>query len=114
MSGMNPNGNPSDPKWAWSPYRSDPHRPWNLAMAGHLYRRAAFGANWNELQRAVDEGPEKTIDRFLKPQGDLAAFKRRSSTPTKRPFPDPIRPMALRPWWLMRLMQSPRTRCWRR
>ena len=34
-----------DPEWAWAGYEPDEQRPWNLARAGHLYRRAAFGAN---------------------------------------------------------------------
>ena len=37
---------PLDPAWAWAPFVPDGERPWNLAMAGHLYRRAGFGADW--------------------------------------------------------------------
>jgi uncharacterized protein (DUF1800 family) len=54
-----------DPKWAWQPYEPSEKAPWDLKKAGHLYRRAAFGANWNELQTAVQAGPKKTIDALL-------------------------------------------------
>ncbi|MEE8451312.1 MAG: DUF1800 family protein [Thermoguttaceae bacterium] len=96
----------TDPEWAWSPYRPDPKRPWNLARAGHLYRRAAFGANWDQLQQAVAEGPQRTVDRLLTPEGDVAAFNekfdRYEAASSGSDSAD-----GLRPWWLMRMMQSP-------
>lgn len=96
----------TDPEWAWSPYRPDPDRPWNLARAGHLYRRAAFGANWGQLQQAVAEGPQRTVDRLLTPEGDVAAFNekfdRYETASAGSESAD-----GLRPWWLMRMMQSP-------
>ncbi|MBN2292389.1 MAG: DUF1800 domain-containing protein [Pirellulales bacterium] len=95
-----------DPQWAWSPYQPDTRRPWNLARAGHLYRRAAFGADWNQLQRTLDEGPRRTIERLLAPQADVAAFNqqfdRYETSSAASNSTD-----ALRPWWLMRMMQSP-------
>lgn len=51
-----------DPKWAWAEYQPDAERPWGLTWAGHLYRRAAWGANWTQLQEAVAAGPRATID----------------------------------------------------
>ena len=43
-----------DPRWAWQPYRPSEENPWNLKRVGHLYRRAAFGANRGELQAALE------------------------------------------------------------
>jgi uncharacterized protein (DUF1800 family) len=56
-----------DPVAAWKPWKPGPPDPWNLKWAGHLYRRAAFCPNWNELQRAVKDGPEATLSRLLTP-----------------------------------------------
>jgi len=97
---------PLDPDWAWSPYRPDAQRPWNLPRAGHLYRRAAFGADWSQLQQAVVDGPQRTVERLLTPEGDVDAFNgkfdRYAAASAGSESAD-----GLRPWWLMRMMQSP-------
>ena len=93
----------ADPKWAWSAYQPDAQRPWNLAQAGHLYRRAAFGATWDQLQQALSDGPQRTLDKLLRPQTDIAAFNRKydeyeSSSGSAN---------ALRAWWLRRIILTP-------
>ena len=60
---MNPD--PHDPAWAWAPFQPDATRPWDLRRVAHLYRRAAFGGTWPELQGALSEGPQATIGRLL-------------------------------------------------
>ena len=67
-------GERTDPGWAWAAYEPDARRPWTLALAAHLYRRAAFGAGWERLQQALSDGPQRTVDRLLKPQADVEAF----------------------------------------
>ena len=69
-------GKLSDPGWAWAAYQPDARRPWNLAQAGHLFRRAAFGAGWDQLQQALSDGPQRAVDKLLRPQADMAAFNR--------------------------------------
>ena len=54
------------PAWAWERYHPSDNAPWNLERVGHLHRRATFGANWNELQTSLKDGPDKTIDQLLK------------------------------------------------
>src|SRR5260370_31766307 len=54
-----------DPRWAWRPYQPSVDNLWDLKKAGHLYRRAAFGATSDELHAAVKDGPKRTIDRLL-------------------------------------------------
>ena len=49
----------------WKPYRPNDSAPWNFDRAKHLLRRASLGPTWKELERAVDEGPQKTIDRLF-------------------------------------------------
>ena len=59
-----------DPRTAWQPYRPSADSPWDAKKAGHLYRRAAFGASLAELQAAVDVGPERAVDQLLRGRTD--------------------------------------------
>jgi len=93
-----------DSAWAWAKYEPDERRPWNLRLAGHLYRRAAFGATWSQLQQAVPDGPQRTVDRLLQPETDVAAFN--------ETFDEYDRAAAssvegLRAWWLRRMIETP-------
>ncbi len=63
-----------DPAWAWARYVPDANRPWDLSLAGHLFRRAAFGENWDRLQGALADGPQKAVDKLLHPTADVDAF----------------------------------------
>jgi len=93
----------TDPRWAWAAYEPDADRPWNLARAGHLYRRAAFGASWDQLQQALADGPQRTIDMLLQPQGDIAGFNR-----TYDEYEVATGSVdQLRAWWLRRMIQTP-------
>jgi uncharacterized protein (DUF1800 family) len=92
-----------DPSRAWAPYTPDAANPWDLRKAGHLYRRAGFGATWQQLQRALADGPQRTVDALLRPQGDLAAFRRRfDGFEASANSAD-----GLRAWWLRRMLESP-------
>jgi uncharacterized protein (DUF1800 family) len=93
----------NDPAWAWAAYEPDAERPWNFARAGHLYRRAAFGADWEQLRQALSDGPKQTIDKLLRPQSDVETFNathdeyETSATSVND----------LRAWWLRRMIQTP-------
>jgi hypothetical protein len=50
----------------WHPTSAD---PWDRAAAAHLLRRAGFGASPATLDRALAEGPERTLDRLFAPSG---------------------------------------------
>ena len=94
---------PPDPHWAWAAYEPDADRPWNLARAGHLYRRAAFGASWEQLQQALSDGPQRTIDKLLKPQAEAVEFNR-----TYDEYEAATGSVdQLRAWWLRRMIQTP-------
>jgi uncharacterized protein (DUF1800 family) len=94
----------ADPGWAWAPYEPDAERPWSLALAGHLYRRCGFGAGWEQLQQALADGPQRTMDKLLRPPADVAAFNRRcdESENVAAGSVD-----GLRAWWLRRMMETP-------
>ncbi|HUT94758.1 MAG TPA: DUF1800 domain-containing protein [Thermoguttaceae bacterium] len=97
-----PAGNPADPQWAWAPYEPDDNRPWNLALAGHLYRRAAFGADGDQLQQAVADGPQRAVEMLVSPQTAVADFHRSYDGYEASANAD-----ALRAWWLRRMIQTP-------
>lgn len=92
-----------DPRVAWAAYEPNGDRPWNLALAGHLYRRAAFGASWGRLQQALSDGPQRTIDKLVRPAGDIAGFNQTHDD--YEAATDSIE--QLRAWWLRRMIQSP-------
>jgi len=97
-----------DPSWAWEAYRPDAKRPWTLALAAHLYRRAGFGADWTRLERAVSEGPERTLKRLVEPRADVAAFDR-SFDAHEQASIDPAGGSieTLAAWWLRRMLETP-------
>jgi len=94
----------TDPAWAWSEYQPDAQRPWNLAQAGHLYRRAAFGASWDQLQQALSDGPQRTLDKLLRPQADIASF---NSEYDEYESSGTGSADGLRAWWLRRMILTP-------
>ncbi|HWI58548.1 MAG TPA: DUF1800 family protein, partial [Bacillota bacterium] len=98
--------NLTDPAWAWAPYQPDAARPWDLRQAGHLYRRAAFGATWAQLQQALADDPQKTVDRLLHPKDEVAAFNQAYDQYEKTAANSGAAgsPQA---WWLRRLIETP-------
>src|SRR5437762_2482032 len=54
-----------DPAEAWKPWKPDDVNPWDLKWAGHVYRRLAFSPSWAELQQALRDGHEATLERLL-------------------------------------------------
>ena len=100
---VQPRGRAADPQWALAPYTPDARRPWHLRWAGHLFRRAAFGATWDDLQRAVAAGPQRTIDRLLHPADDVAAFQQ--ACDENEAGTDNLE--TARAWWLRRMLLTP-------
>jgi uncharacterized protein DUF1800 len=95
-----------DPQWAWKPFDPCAKQPWNLRWAGHLYRRAAFGATWKQLQQALADGPQKTVDHLLHPKLDIDGFDKElgeyESSAAKSESAEGIRA-----WWLRRMILTP-------
>ncbi len=90
----------------WEPYKPSARNPWNLHKVGHLYRRAAFGANWNELQVGLELGPDKLIDKLVKGGTGLADFEKETLR-----WGASIRKVNNAPqsseWWLYRMLYTP-------
>jgi uncharacterized protein (DUF1800 family) len=93
-----------DPQWAWDAYKPSPDNPWDLKKAGHLYRRGGFGANWAELQTAVAERHEKSIDRLLQGRAETPEMQQTAQELGKA-FRQNI--VQARGWWLSRMLDGP-------
>jgi uncharacterized protein (DUF1800 family) len=96
---------PNDSAWAWAPFQPDAARPWDVRLAAHLYRRAAFGGTWPELQRALSEGPQATVDKLVHPTPEAAAFNRlyddyENAAAASAGY-------GSQAWWLRRMIESP-------
>jgi uncharacterized protein (DUF1800 family) len=102
---MTQNQQPIDPRWAWERYRPSDESPWDLKKAGHLYRRAAFGGSWDELQTAVREGPDRTIALLLQGRADSQADA--LWTTMSRSLADANGGEQISALWLYRMLYSP-------
>lgn len=94
------------PETAWTPYRPGAENPWDAVRAGHLLRRAGCGPSWHDLQRALADGPEKTIGQLLRGSGEAAPYNHEidgyeAQGPNARPIDE------LRGWWLRRMIETP-------
>ena len=87
----------------WHRYEPSARCPWNLARAAHLWRRAGFGATWEQLQQSLKAGPQKTLDILLQPRADVAEFNRTCDNYAN----SVTSAAALRAWWLRRMIQTP-------
>jgi hypothetical protein len=95
-----------DPAWAWAPYQPSRDCPWELPAVGHLFRRAAFGGCWQDLQQGLRDGPQRTLDRLLGPQRDSAAFQREYDQ-YEASISASESVAGLQAWWLRRLLMTP-------
>ncbi len=108
------------PITAWVPFKPSLDRPWSAKLAAHLFRRAGFAANTMELDRAVKEGLDATLDRLFSPAkqaeattegdrdfaADPAQFESQMST-----LGDTMmatgNPQSLSSYWLFRMLFTP-------
>jgi len=96
-----------DATWAWQTYTPANDNPWTVTKVGHLYRRAAFGANARQIQAGLEMGPAKVVDSLIEGQPGLADFEKESLR-----WGESIRRTNNAPqsseWWLYRMLYSPR------
>jgi uncharacterized protein (DUF1800 family) len=95
-----------DPRWAWERYRPSAEQPWNLERVGHVYRRAAFGATWEELQEGLRAGPDAVLERLLRGGPGLNEFNAQMA-PLARTIVQGNNGAQLRAWWLTRMLYGP-------
>ncbi len=95
-----------DPQTAWKPYSPGAANPWDLKKVGHVFRRAAFGASWADLQEGLKLGPQPLIDRLLKggePSPLYDADTEKFLTEAARKFNAGPQASA---WWLYRMLHG--------
>ncbi len=98
--------NELDPVKEWQPWRPSDKDPWNLRWAGHLYRRAGFGASNARLREAVGQGFEATLDRLM--QGPPAgAGREQEHARISDNLLNANNPFDIRGWWLERMLNGP-------
>ena len=73
------------------------------ALGGSLLSPRRVRRTWDELQRAVAAGPQRTIDRLLHPDGDVAAFQQ--AYDENEAGTDDLE--TARAWWLRRMLLTP-------
>lgn len=95
-----------DSHWAWSPYQPTATEPWDLQKVGHLYRRAAFGATWPDLEAGVKAGPEKLIESLLR-GGDGQEEFERQMMPLRQSTAQANNGRQATAFWLYRMLYSP-------
>ncbi|MGH7200402.1 MAG: hypothetical protein ACREJB_07330, partial [Planctomycetaceae bacterium] len=63
------------PQTAWQRYF--PHRgdPWDERKVAHLYRRAAFGASWDQLADGTRSTPDRLVEQLLRGGDGQAEFE---------------------------------------
>jgi hypothetical protein len=88
-----------DPTRAWQPWEPSAKDPFNLKWAGHLFRRAGFGAGPGELRAAVEKGLDGTLGRLI--NGGKAAEERVRLLTTNgdRMIKNDDKLEELRGWW---------------
>lgn len=90
------------PTEAWQPYVPSTSVPWNKKWVTHLYRRAAFGASPAEVDQAVKDGPQKTLERLMAGSPDAADLLT-LYTDVGEYYKDVTQ---LRVWWLSMMIEG--------
>jgi Protein of unknown function (DUF1800) len=88
-----------DPARAWQPWEPGGKDPFNLKWAGHLFRRAGFGASLSDLHAAVEKGLAATLTRILGGDEGAEARERLLITVGDKMVSDE-KPDELRGWWV--------------
>ena len=99
-----------DPVRAWQPWEPTAQDPWSRKWAGHLYRRAAFGATLDELRAAEKMGHRAALEKLFQgdPErekyydekaGSFMFFGKHAASSYKPPMPfQPVQPFLLPGW----------------
>jgi uncharacterized protein (DUF1800 family) len=105
MSGTLPPLDRLDPAAAWQPWQPQAGDPWGRKWAAHLYRRAAFGANRDELLEAERLGPQGTLEMLLQGRPQAAEVLPTLIDVGRHAARD-ISGEQLRGWWLYCMLQG--------
>jgi uncharacterized protein (DUF1800 family) len=95
-----------DPRCAWEPYSPAEKFPWDVKKAGHLYRRASFGATPAELEAAVKNGPHQTVEQLFRGGPGQEAWDEQTS-PLARSIARANNGRDASAFWLYRMLYGP-------
>jgi uncharacterized protein (DUF1800 family) len=95
------------PMNVWAEYVPSPKNPWTVAKVGHLYRRAAFGANWTQLHEGLKLGPKRLIDQILEGEQSEEFTKTSDFMASERSLTAGASGTQLSAWWLHRILNTP-------
>src|SRR5262245_23371636 len=95
-----------DPAEAWQPWRPTPDDPWGRKWAAHLYRRAAFGPNREDLLEADRLGPEGTLDLLLRGRPHADELRETLADVGRVAAARDDGGRQLRGWWLYGMLHS--------
>ncbi len=88
-----------------APYDAVREGAWSPREAAHLLGRAQFGFTSNELDRAVKEGLNATVERLLAPQAESAEYQQAEAALKKTSLATG-EIGDLKVWWLYRMWAS--------
>lgn len=95
-----------DTAWAWQAYEPSDSAPWNLERVAHLYRRAGFGASWQQLQRAIAHSPAQCIDELFASEESEAFYAEARSTAAALSITNNRQDLPA--WWLYVMLHTRR------
>jgi uncharacterized protein (DUF1800 family) len=95
-----------DPDKAWAPLTPRAEQSWGLEQAAHLYRRAAFGATWSELEQARERGCEATVELLLTGGSRQGPFYEEANS-TAAALSGSNSRQDLPAWWLHLMLHTP-------
>jgi hypothetical protein len=94
-----------DPAREWQAWQPDERNRWDRKWVGHLYRRAGFGANLDELRAAEKRGPRDTLDLLF--QGEPGCDELVPALLTAGEYTAAANePAQLRGWWIYCMLHS--------
>jgi uncharacterized protein (DUF1800 family) len=98
---------PAGPTSAWRPYAPDGEAPWDLRRVVHLHRRAGFAATWQEAQRDLKDGPEKSTGRLLEGRSRAVGVPEDFEPFASALADNADGPGRLKAWWVYRMLFGP-------
>ena len=94
------------PALAWEPFFPNRSNRWDRVKVAHLYRRAGYGATWNELEEGTAAGMAALVRRLIDGAPDAARFE--AEVDRLRPGVLDSRDIGqLQALWFHRLLSSP-------
>lgn len=94
-----------DPTWAWQQFEPNESRPWDLQLAAHLHRRAAFSATPRDLANSVEAGLPASIERLFDFDAGRKFEAEMESTARFLTTGNEVRRVVS--WWLLRMIRTP-------